>query len=320
MKRITRTAPVVAAAVSDALTTRRSRLRQVREEKVTSIRESDDQIIPCPTDFGLLSAILDRVPREKREHRPGNHLHVSDLLKHCVRKLAIVKKHGIPVRHERLSMWDEIAFRQGDALHDLVRERTGLAADDMIWGKWKCKCGHLYHDEPCTLSEIDPDDICPHCGTPTDNYGEVSMRDDDLMLVGNPDLLLYFRDYDAYHVNEIKSLAHNHWEEIARPQPEHVLQVLLYWYLMRKLGYRLTDMVSIIYVSKGYLFNSTKPYKEFMIYPAEHLHRIDPYLEDARLLKLSRTSSKLPVRLACKTIDSTKARKCEACDICFASD
>lgn len=329
------TPPATAAVVPESvpvpaprpLHARTLRLRGAVKDKETAIRESDDQIVPCPTEEDFLTDIINRAPRERRERRAGEYLHVSDLIGKCVRKIALCDRHGVPIRPDRLSSSDIFTFAQGDAIHDAVKAMATNSSPARVWGKWRCHCGHLFHDIPCLNSETDEHDICPQCDTPTNVYEEVAMRDPDTMIVGTPDLILYLSEFAAFHVTEIKSIAHDQWKELLRPKPDHVLQVLFYWYLMRALGYRLTDMVSVFYVTKGYIFGGAqKPYKEFMFRPEHELHRLDPYLADARALVASRskgavptTGAALPSRV-CSGEFTVQAKKCEVCKICFGVD
>lgn len=305
--------------VSSMLERRRNTIQLNREQRRELARQSDLDIVATPDDGDdLLGRILDKARNEVRHRRPGEYVHVSDLIGKCMRRVALLERHELPERAGRLTLMDLLTFRMGEAVHDVAKERTALGAPDNVWGKWKCKCGHLYHEEPCVYSEVDQEDICERCGTATTEYVEVSMRDEDLLIVGNPDLLLYFGDIDAFHVNEIKSLAHKQWEEISRPKPEHVIQALFYWYLMRKLGYRMTDRITIIYFTKGYVFQG-KPYKEFSYLAEEVLHRLDDFLEDAQALKQSREGGELPAR-TCPSADCPEGRKCEVTNVCFGGE
>lgn len=317
INRTPRVAPLVPATV-DPVSHRRARLAREKVLETEAIREQDNPIVTCPVDEDFLTEIMNRAPREIRPMRPGDYLHVSDLLGKCVRKIVLANRHSTPVRPQRLSASDIFTFAQGDAIHDAVKAMATASTPARVWGKWRCKCGHLYHDTPCTQSETDPHDLCPQCGTPTNVYEEVAMRDDDTMIVGTPDLLFYLAELDAFHITEIKSIANEAWKELVRAKPEHVLQVLFYWYLMKKLGYRVTDQVSILYVTKGYIFNG-KPYKEFMFRPEEELHRLDVYLADAYATKEARTNprAELPAR-KCRGEMTVDAKKCEVCDICYA--
>jgi hypothetical protein len=244
---------------------------------------------------------------------------VSDLIGKgkSIRRIAMADKHGIPLRPTRLSVFDRVTFAIGDAIHDTLKKIASEGGPHRVWGLWKCSCGHLFHDEPCLQSEIDPDDICPLCHTPTNVYREVPIFNDEYKIVGNPDLLLYLVEVLAFHVVELKSIAHDQWEQLARPLPEHVLQVVFYWLLMVLSGRKVTDRVSIVYITKGYLFKG-EAHKEFMIDPAREVHRLVPYLDDAMRAKMSAEHDVFPIRKVCSGEFTTQAKKCEVCSICFS--
>jgi hypothetical protein len=307
------------SGISEVLNRRRGAVRGAIERRIEEAKESPEQIVACPGDGDdILTEIVNRARNEVRHRRHGDYLHVSDLLSKCQRKVALIERNNLPHRAGRLTLMDMLTFRMGEALHDVIKERAALGAPGAVWGKWKCKCGHLHHDDPCLFNQVDLEDVCEHCGEPTTEYVEVSMFHDGLMLVGNPDLLLYLKEIDAFHVTELKSISHKQWEELVRPKPEHVIQVLFYWYIMKELGYRLTDRVTILYATKGYLFKGS-PFKEYSFNPLEELHRLDDYIEEARELKKAREGGELPARTMCAGENSPEARKCEVCNLCFAT-
>lgn len=319
--------PIAATPIAERRAGRSRRLR-------TGTPESGGHpqgVVSLPAMYrSPLADVIDRVAWEMQPTRPGDYLHVSDLLSKCIRKRAVIEALGVTPSARRLSMSDLVTFAQGDAIHDLLKDRARMGAPNLVWGKWSCKCKALFHEEPCTYGEIDQEEECPHCHTKVDQYHEVSMRDEDLWVVGNPDLVLYYKNIDAYHVTELKSIADKQYQELTAPKPEHILQVVFYWYLMRKLGYRMTDKVSILYVTKGWMF-SGKPYKEFVIDPQAELHRLDDMIEDARAHKASILSIRernasaarriptitLPPRTMCLKSTTKTAKSCEVCGECF---
>lgn len=308
--------------ISDLLARRRNTVKGNVEDRIAKAKDSDEMVVTLnPQTFDIDSILTDAVNAARndvRHRRAGQHIHVSDLLSRCQRKLALIERNDLPHRAQRLSIMDALTFRMGEALHDVIKERAALGKPEAVWGKWKCTCGHLHHAEPCTFAQVDLQDVCEYCGTPTTQYVEVSMFYDQLMLVGNPDLLLYLEQFDAYHVTELKSIAHAQWEELTRPKPEHVIQVLFYYWIMQQLGYRLTDRVTILYGTKGYLFKGS-PFKEFSIKVGPEIHRLEPYLEEARALMNSRNGGELPPRTMCAGDTSVEARKCEVCNLCFGN-
>lgn len=317
--RVTRSTPAANASPAALLNSRRAtRMLEVEKEREAIIAAGDNVVSVAHGELSIVS-LLDRLPREKREKRHGDHVHVSDLLGKCIRKIAICDREAVAVAPDRLTVSDKLTYAQGDAIHDVIKNMATLSDPRQVWGKWSCKCGHLYHDEPCTHSLTDPNDICPQCETPTNHYHEVGMYDDELMIVGHPDLLRWIRTVEAFHVTEVKSMVADQWAELSRPIPLHVMQVLFYWYIMKKNGYRMTDVISIVYVSKGYMFKG-KPYKEYLINAVSEVHRLEPYLEYARALVAAKNAGPLPQRVTCSGENSPAARKCECAQLCFSME
>lgn len=284
-----------------------------------AIKPRRNLIVECPTDDKLVYDVLRKTPRVKRPQRKDGYVHVSDLIGKgkCMRRLSVADKFGTPLRSDRLNIFDRITFAIGDAIHDTVKKIASEGGPNLVWGLWRCSCGHLYHDEPCVQSEIDPDDICPLCGTGSVFYKEVPVFNEEYRIVGNPDLLLYLAIVEAFHVVELKSIAHEQWVELVRPLPEHVLQVVFYWWLMIESGRRVTDRISVVYITKGYQFKGDAV-KEFMIDPRAEIHRLLPFLDDAMRAKMSITLDVYPLRKVCSGEFTTKAKQCEVCDMCFS--
>ena len=117
-------------------------------------------------------------------------------------------------------------------------------------------------------------------------------------------------------MGEVKSIAAKGWQELKRPKPEHLLQVLFYWYLYKQEGWPLWDRVSVIYVNKEFMFSGV-PYKEFFFQPSIIEDRLDDLLAEARQLVEYRNSGTLPPRSMCQDKDSPDAKKCQFRDICF---
>lgn len=298
--------------------------RRIPVEKRGKPDKATQLIVKLPTLYqSPLSGIVERKPFRVQAPRPGHYLHVSDLLTKCIRKKALAYYFEVAPAGRRLYLTDILTFAQGDAIHNTLKAEFRESAPDMLWGKWSCKCEQLFHTEPCLYSDTDREEVCPHCNTHVDTYHEVSMFDEEFWIVGNPDVLFYMRAANAFHVGELKSIAPDQFKELNRPKPEHVLQVVFYWLLMHRLGYPLTDRVSVFYASKGYQFKG-KPYREFLIDPQAELHRLDDMLEAAREHKASILSIQaegeevvLPVRVLCQSEDSKEAKKCELCRECF---
>lgn len=305
--------------IQEMLNKRRTTVIANRAAQIAQQRVEGGAVAYLPKEVEpVLSSLLARASYEPRPARGTEYLHVSDLLTKCIRRFAIIEQNKIAPPPQRLSLMDLLTFGVGEKIHDVIKERATVGGPGHVWGNWSCRCGGMRTTEPCIHDELPPLARCDTCGDEYSVYHEVPMRDDELKIVGTPDLLLYLRDFDAFFITELKSIAHNQWEELVRAKPEHVIQVLFYWYLMKKLGYRVADRVSIVYVTKGYIFKGV-PYKEFIIEPEPMLSRLDPYLEEAAALKAARENGGLPPRLKCVSDIAPDAKKCDVCSICFGN-
>lgn len=316
--RVTEEAPAPTSRSSLALRRRRGQTQDPAPVNGRrAVGSEEGQVVSAPNTDYPLGEVLDRASYDMRPHRPGDHLHVSDLLHKCIRKKALETRFNTIPAQQRLTMSDMLTFAMGDAVHDTLKARARIGAPEKVWGKWSCKCQFLKHEEPCIYSEIDQEETCPHCKSLVDQYHEVSMFDEEYGVVGNPDLVLYFARKDALHVTELKSMAHKSWEELVRPVPEHVLQVVFYWHLMHRKGYRLTDRVSILYATKQWQFGNKSVFKEFLIDPVAMLDRLDPYIEDAKAYKAALAGGDLPLRTFCSHEGAKGAKTCGVLQLCF---
>ena len=301
-----------------------SRLGDVLQRRRGAKMEAEDAqsrnvmtggIVTMPPEATPLSDLLQKARIFSRPARSTEFLHVSDLVGKCIRKIALAERLKLPPKPQALRLTDLLTFAQGDAIHDVLRSRAAAGGPRAVWGNWECKCGTTSTATPQLFSDVDPERRCPACKGPLNVYKEVPMLVKDLGIVGNPDLILFLSEFDALHITELKSIAHDAWKELVRPLPDHVIQVLFYWYLMRRLGYSLTDKVSILYATKGWIF-SGDAFKEFVVDCPSQVHRLDPYLEDAKAVLAARAGGDLPPR-TCASEQSPDAKKCELCRSCF---
>lgn len=275
------------------------------------------EVVSFPKDASPVSEILDKAKVNGRAARQTEYLHVSDLLGKCIRRIAIVESLKLPQRSQGLSMTDSLTFAQGDAIHDVIKHRISIGGPKHLWGRWKCRCGSTVTEHPSVLSEVDLTVTCSACKQPTVSYVEVSMRDDEFKVVGNPDVVLFMSEFKALYVAELKSISHDLWKDLVRPQPEHVMQVVFYWLLMRRKGYRLLDKVSVVYATKGWMFSGS-PIKEFVLDPFVELPRLNTYIDDAKAMVAFRKGGDLPKR-PCQSAQVTQAKACDVCSTCFGA-
>jgi len=249
-----------------------------------------------------------------REFRHGEWLHVSDLVHTCIRKMALSEQLNIPMPMQQIWDGQGITFKIGEAIAEFVTTKVE-ERDDQIYGMWKCDCkeDNLIIG-PMTKAEAEmQNEGCSMCNQKALNYKEMTFRNEALQLLGNVDLCFL---YDALLITEIKSMARTSWDRLTHPIPDHIVQVVIYWWLARELGIRLYDSVSIMYVCKEWKFGS--PYKEYVVNAEENLDLVEPYLEEARqYIAFKRGDGPLPIRVTCDTPEDTRAGKCEFCNECF---
>jgi len=265
-----------------------------------------------------LSGILSKSRTRGRPPRTNDYMHVSDLIGRCVRKVALIEQLGMSTKPQGVSFFDELTFAQGDVVHDVVKRRASSAHPERVWGLWQCQCKTQKTSVPTLLSQVDQAKLCSNCHTPKCFYREFSVRDDVHKVVGNPDLITYEIDLQALHVNELKSISHDAWKELVRPKPEHVIQTLFYWDLLHRQGYRLTDRISILYITRGWLYSGS-PVKEFTLNAPEEVARLAPLYADALAIKQAREGGNLPPRI-CASAQVTQAKNCEVCATCFGTN
>lgn len=269
----------------------------------------EGHVLPMPQTL-LVTTMMQQASGRLNEFRAGEYMHVSDLVGRCARRIAISRITGQPIVGERVYDSNEITYAIGNAIHDFVRTRLAASAGENLYGQWTCLCGHL--ESVGTYREY-CHSVCDRCMTPQRQYKELVIRNDDLMLTASPDAA--FQIDNALYLAEIKSTTENRMDSLERPFPDHVIQILLYWYLMRQAQYSLYDRVSILYVRKEHRFKT--PYKEFTIIPSQNIQRLDDYLTDARAVAAARDTGRLPARVLCPTPHSPVAKKCQFCALCF---
>ena len=307
----------LASRLGDMLERRRASMGQApMKAHADDFTNADGGVVNISPTSNVLSEYLSKGSSLSDPPRDSKLLHVSDLLSRCIRKIALVDRMGISPRPRTLSLTDSLTFAQGNAIHDVLKERVGLGGAP-LWGNWECRCGLTSTEEPGLYRSIPDGRVCSFCKGPLSKYKEVPMPDLGLGIVGTPDLIVYRPAHKALHVSELKSISHAQWKELSRPKPDHVLQVLFYWHLMKRRGYRLTSHPSVLYATKGWMF-SGDPFKEFPVDAVRGEDRLDDYLTDAKALQVSRKGGPLPPRVTCADRMSTEAKKCEVCDACFS--
>lgn len=260
--------------------------------------------------------MLDSIPREISAFRAGEYVHVSDLIGKCVRQIALSDRHSIPMPPQLLSASMGLTFAQGTAIHDYVKSLLQRKYLSSMYGRWSCACGHTTTVSPSYHKEV-VGQSCGRCGGALSKYEEMELREPTLRIKGSPDVVISLDGRGTLHAIEIKSMASEQWKALVRPVPDHVTQVVLYWYLLRELGYRVSAHVSILYATKGFLFKGS-PFKEFILDAESSLKHIEDYKEDAAALVAYAKTGELPPRIKCGTYKCPEAKKCHVALECFS--
>lgn len=255
-----------------------------------------------------------RIPRVTNPPRLGKYLHVSDLLGKCLRKSVLAEVAKMPMPAEQLPDGLALTFHIGDAVHNFVKARAAVGRGEHLYGDWECRCGKLHVTN--TLYPEASAQVCTACDTPADRYRELNVRNEGLLLTGSPDMLFYYKRHDALLPVEIKSISHEEWKELSRPKPDHLLQVLFYWHLLRESGRKVLPSVVVLYVTKGYVFGS--PYKTFVLDAPSIESRLAPYINEARARKVAIDAGAIPPRTLCSSPDASDAKKCHLVTVCFS--
>jgi hypothetical protein len=206
-----------------------------------------------------------------------------------------------------------ITFAIGDAIHDFVKQKFIDAHPDKVWAIWSCPC-NVTRTEPMLFSER-PTRVCPECGLPVNKHNEPVLKHHRLPYTGALDLVIWLDEYQAFFIIEIKSISGKAFAELKRPQPDHKVQVSLYWDIMHGLGYPLVRQTGILYVNKEYSFK--KVYEPFyQTQPQNDL--IAPYKADAEAYLIYEKGGALPAKKMCPSVDSPNAKECPVRMECFA--
>ena len=242
--------------------------------------------------------------------RYGEYIHVSDILHRCVRMIALSLLYKRTIHGETIYDNSQVTFSIGHALQKTLTDKLIRTQPNNIYGLWKCACGQT--ETRSTLTKALDQGTCKKCDTSLDNYNEIDLKYEDLKLSGSVDITLWLED--AFYLTECKSIKKDDWSALVRPIPDHIFQIVFYWFIARELNWPIHNRVSIVYIPKEQVRGS--PYKEFVIDPEEYLDRLQPYLDDARALNDALNGGALPKKV-CSDPSNTMAKRCEMCTLCF---
>jgi hypothetical protein len=299
------------------MVTRRRIVRSARELKANSKPKRPGAVIPIyeRTDTPVMD-MLSSIPAQQSKFRKGDFLHVSDLINKCVRQIALSHQHSLQMPAQTITASMGLTFKQGDAIHDYIKSMMLTKFRKDMYGFWHCRCGDTRTSEPSFHAEV-KGQYCELCGTGLDEYDELVLEDPKLKIRGSPDIVMRVSKDGVLYPIELKSISHEQWKDLARAKPDHIVQVVFYWYLLRELGYKVSSVVSVVYATKGFVFKGS-PFKEFVIDAEKSLKYIDDYIEDAQALVRFYKTGELPPRVKCSTHKCPDAKQCHVALECFA--
>jgi len=212
-----------------------------------------------------------------------------------------------------------LLWKLGRAAETHVRETLKYAFPSQAYGVWQCGCEQSTYEG--TWLEAVEKDVCHVCGWRLCKYQEMCFQDDERKIVGSPDLLLSLSA--GFVPVECKSANAKSFVKIQkRPESDHVLQNLGYVRLGERSGYRMAGFGIVIYVAKEYKWGEV-PYREHVV--TERRYRLSGTLDlldrTAEMVVLySERGSGFPDRLryCMGGPDSSRAKKCSACALCFS--
>ena len=213
---VTQKKPVAATTVLRRRRTGTPAVEKGMEGRIVVLRDREDFFLK----------MLRYAPAQLNTYRSHDYVHVSDLLGKCARKAALSEKFGLPMPANNLSDSMGLTFAQGTAMHDYIKDKVAKGHPEKLFGRWGCLCGKTI-TQPMIRDHV-PNIACTDCGRVPDKYHELELFDEEYKIVGSPDITLYLDELEAYYPVEIKSINPEDWKEIARPKPDHVLQVLFY--------------------------------------------------------------------------------------------
>lgn len=281
---------------------------------------------------GALAAALNHPfvmhPRMGETDHDLPYLHVSDLLKTkadnklCLREHVLrhfdkpTKPVGTMPAKMRL-LWDT-----GNVIGDELVIRRLLETDPtfapLVWGDWTCdSCGHVVHfshkPNRCMRRAVRG----KKCTCRKFTYKEVDLRIESVRLVGHPDLLLRLSD-GTIIIYEIKTIDRGDvdFDKLTEPLGDHFMQASYYYWLLRKLGYKVSRRIRFLYIDRSIdnLFRE-KPYREVCA-DAAPSDRIQFGIDKCKELVQHIQKRTLPDRV-CKTCTDTRTNKCSVTASCF---
>lgn len=273
----------------------------------------DPDAVPEVADDLVSSAVdsADRIAQVGRTASDG-FIHATSLIGRCPRRAVIEASYNLSFAQQYWGA-DKIVHAIGRAVENHVRDSfIKVTPGHNVYGVWVCQCGVAE-----TVGTKPSEGVCELCRTPLDVYKEPVLLDARLSLIGSPDLTYLAGGTHALPV-EIKSINKKDYDNLKHPFGDHVTQAGLYRHLYQVSGFKVHNLVKVVYVCKDYAFKGS-PYKEFNIsFSDAGTLGVKFALEKALDIQVHVNSGTFPDKIdECRTHETTTARKCHVCDICF---
>lgn len=264
-------------------------------------------------------ALLDSKLAGFKEQRSYKTLHVSALTKEdgfCPREVALMQIMNRQRKGRYVSMALQVAFDNGNALHDLVRN---VWLRDEVVGRWHCiGCG-----VELGFSKR-PKGRCPKCLRVLWEYREEVFTDPETKVVGSIDFFLDVGEGKLVAC-EVKSMDKDLFRELKAPLAEHRIRTQTYLTLIARNGRPEIGRIEqgyarVLYISKGFGTKNEEhgkvmPFKEFVVDRNDTVGLAT--LAKAGLVQSFREGGVLPPGI-CPTAYAHRAKGCAVVAECFS--
>jgi len=271
----------------------------------------------------MLTEMIERADRVPVETRSGGskqkgiegYSHVSSLIGACEREQCISYQHGLPLSEEVQGAM-KVVWALGRAAEKHVKDGIISSRGGMgVYGVWQCKCGASKVREK---NQPDESQRCTRCGGSLNRYAEPLLVDHDHGVIGSPDMTLV--EIGWHLAIEIKSMNKEQFDDLKEPLADHILQVMMYRELYRRMGFTVFDYAKIIYVRKDFMWKrkNNSLYKEYDVQAEDWQGQVSALFNRAEVITRNNRTGTLPRRELCSTVDCKKAKSCRRANLCFS--
>lgn len=253
----------------------------------------------------------DTISQENRSNSFEGKIHVSSMSDLCPRALFLHHKY-MDTTMSPVDSNMRIVWAMGRAVEAHIRAQFIEAHGDICLGEWSCVCGVT------KVRGFGKQSVhrCIKCHGECNTYNEMSLSSQEHYVIGNADLYLLV-DGKIMPV-EIKSMNSKDFEALEDPLANHCIQVTSYSKMLSLNGFEPHDTCVVIYANKDFKWGKN-PYKEFPIHHADYMMTVDRLFDKSKLAATSIITDRIPDRIeSCATIASSRAKKCDACSLCFS--